>query len=69
MLMKMFRYSDGVLKNYISLKQETHHFTTHAWLSEDRIIVGNYRGEMFLVQNSDILMEYKLFDHRKDREQ
>lgn len=63
----MFRYADGLLKPYLSLKQEAHHFTSHAWLNDEKLIVGNNRAELFLVQNCEILMEYKLYDI-KERE-
>lgn len=67
-VLKMYRYTDGILKNSVSLKQDVHHFTAHAWVAEDKIIVGNNRAELFLVQNCEILNEYKLYD-RKEREQ
>lgn len=63
----MYRYADGILKNYLSLKQEAHHFTSHAWLTDEKLIVGNNRAELFLVQNCEILMEFKLYDI-KERE-
>lgn len=63
----MYRYADGVLKNYLSLKQEAQNFTTHSWLSEERLIVGNNKAELFLVQNCEILTEYKIYDI-KDQE-
>lgn len=66
-VLKMYRYTDGILKNYLSLKQDVHHFTAHAWLSETLLLVGNNRAELFLVQNCEIQMEYKLYD-RKERE-
>jgi WD40 repeat protein len=61
-ILKMYRYADGILKNYLSLKQETHNFTSHAWLNEEKLIVGNNRAELFLVQNCEILVEYKLYE-------
>jgi hypothetical protein len=62
----MYRYADGILKNYLSLKQEMHNFISHAWLSDERIIVGNNKAELYLVQNCEIIMEYKLYEI-KDR--
>ena len=62
----MYRYADGILKNYLSLKQEAHHFTAHAWLSDEKLIVGNNRAELFLVQNCEILMEIKIYDIREN---
>lgn len=63
-IFKMFRYADGILKNYLSLKQEAHNFTSHAWLTEDKVIVGNNRAELFLIQNCEISNEYKLYEIR-----
>ena len=65
-VLKMYRYADGILKNYLSLKQEAHHFTAHAWLSDEKLIVGNNRAELFLVQNCEILMEIKIYDIREN---
>jgi hypothetical protein len=59
---KMFRYADGTLKNYSSLKQEAHNFTSHAWLTEERVLAGNDKAELFLIQNGEVLMEHKLYD-------
>lgn len=67
-VLKLYRYADGLLKNYMSLKQDVHNFTAHAWLADDKIIVGNDQAELFLVQNCEIIIEYKLYD-RKEREQ
>ncbi|CAF0728049.1 unnamed protein product [Brachionus calyciflorus] len=66
-ILKMYRYADGILKNISSLKQETHNFISHTWLNDEKLIAGNDRAELFLVQNSEILMEYKLYDI-KERE-
>jgi hypothetical protein len=58
----MYRYADGILKNYLSLKQEMHNFISHTWLTDERIIVGNNKAELYLVQNCEILIEYKLYE-------
>ncbi len=58
----MYRYADGALKNYLSLKQDTQNFVSHAWLSDEKVIVGNNRAELFLIQNCEILAEYKIYD-------
>lgn len=63
----MYRYADGILKNIASLKQESHNFVSHTWLNEEKLIAGNDRAELFLIQNCEILMEYKLYDI-KERE-
>lgn len=62
----MYRYADGILKNYLTLKQDMHNFTAHAWLPDEKVIVGNDTAELFLVQNCEILTEYKLFNRQED---
>lgn len=59
-IMKMYRYADGVLKNYLTLKQDIHHFISHAWLPDEKLVAGNNKAELFLIQNCEILAEYKL---------
>lgn len=62
---KMYRYADGFLKNYLSLKQEAHNLVSHAWLNEERIIVGDNKAELFLIENCEIIAEYKLLDGKE----
>jgi len=59
---KMFRYSDGTLKNFASLKQENFHFTTHTWLGDERVLVGTNKAELLLIQNGEVIHEHTLFD-------
>ncbi len=61
-LLKMYRYADGVLKNYLTLKQDMHNFMSHAWLPDERLVAGNNRAELFLIQNCEILAEYRLME-------
>lgn len=62
----MFRYADGTLKNYSSLKQDAHNFTSHAWLSEERVLAGNDKAEIFLIQNGEVLYDYKIYDVKQN---
>ena len=64
-VMKMYRYADGILKNYLTLKQDTHHFISHTWLSDEKLVAGNNRAELFLIQNCEILAEYKIYDNKE----
>ena len=66
-ILKLYRYTDGILKNTNNFKQEIHNFTSHTWLNDERVIAGNDRAELFLVQNCETVMEYKLYDI-KERE-
>ncbi len=52
-MMKIFRFSEGHFRPHnISLRRDTAHFTSHAWLnSDDRLIVGNKQGEILLIEN------------------
>jgi hypothetical protein len=64
---KMYRYADGILKNYLSLKQEAHNFVAHTWLNEERIIAGNNLAQLFLIENCEIVTDYRLYDIQKER--
>ena len=59
---KMYRYSDGALKNFASLKQENFNLTSHTWLSDERVLVGTNRAELLLIQNGEIIHDHTLFD-------
>ena len=52
-LMKVFRLSEGQLRPHnISLRRDTAHFTSHAWLkSDDRLVVATLQGEILLIEN------------------
>ncbi|CAF1583846.1 unnamed protein product, partial [Didymodactylos carnosus] len=59
-LFKMFRYAESALKPSQSLKQEHYNFTSHCWVSDDRIVAGTDSGKLFVIQNGEILHEIKL---------
>jgi hypothetical protein len=64
----MYRYSDGLLRNYGSLRQDSYNFTSHAWLPDDRIIAGNSNGELFLIANNEISNFYIINDTKENKE-
>ena len=51
---RLLRWSEGNLKPMsLSLRRDNANFTSHAWLPEDRCIVGTQGGELLLIDNFD----------------
>lgn len=57
-IFKLFRFDDGILKPVQSSlgNRDPEPYLAHCWLSEDRVIVTNDQGDLFIVENED----YKL---------
>ncbi|XP_030630638.1 cilia- and flagella-associated protein 57 [Chanos chanos] len=53
---KLFRYAEGALKQSNVFKQEIN-VLSHAWLSEERIIVGTETGRLLLFESGDMRWE------------
>lgn len=64
-VLKLLRFADGNLKQTNFQKLELQNFLTHAWMSEDRIIVGTDLGKLYLFELAELRWEYKItLDHR-----
>ena len=49
---KLLRYADGQIKPMsMTLRRDSANFISHAWLSDDRCIVGTDGGEILLIEN------------------
>uniref|UniRef100_A0A0B7A6G0 Cilia- and flagella-associated protein 57 n=1 Tax=Arion vulgaris TaxID=1028688 RepID=A0A0B7A6G0_9EUPU len=57
---RYFRYSEGNLKPFNFQKIDPQNYLCHAWLSEDRIIVGTDNGHLMLFEAGEIKQEYNL---------
>ncbi|KAK2862634.1 hypothetical protein Q5P01_002167 [Channa striata] len=57
---KLFRYSEGVLKQSSSAKVETINFLCHTWLSEERVIAGTDTGRLLLFESGDLRREISI---------
>lgn len=54
---KLFRYSEGALKQSSFSKVETFNFLCHTWLSEERVIAGTDTGRLLVFESGDLRRE------------
>ncbi|XP_075995968.1 cilia- and flagella-associated protein 57 [Genypterus blacodes] len=54
---KLFRYSEGTLKQSSFAKVETIDFLCHAWMSEERAIAGTSTGRLLVFESGDLRKE------------
>lgn len=54
---KLFRYSEGTLKQSSFAKVETIDFLCHAWVSEERAIGGTSTGRLLVFESGDLRKE------------
>ncbi|KAG7481579.1 hypothetical protein MATL_G00068090 [Megalops atlanticus] len=54
---KLFRYAEGVLKQFSAQKLESHNFLSHDWVSEKRLIAGTDKGRLLVIESGDLRWE------------
>ncbi|XP_072918863.1 cilia- and flagella-associated protein 57 [Hemitrygon akajei] len=59
-VLKLLRFADGNLKQTNFQKLELQNFLTHAWMSNDRIIVGTDKGKLYLFELAELRWEGKI---------
>uniref|UniRef100_UPI00398EDE99 cilia- and flagella-associated protein 57 n=1 Tax=Pristiophorus japonicus TaxID=55135 RepID=UPI00398EDE99 len=59
-VLKLLRFADGNLKQTNFQKFELQNFLSHAWMSEDRIIVGTDVGKLYLFELAELRWEYNM---------
>ena len=59
-LFKLFRYSEESLKQFAFTKVEPQNYLCHAWISEDRILLGTDCGKIQLIEVADLRNEFFL---------
>lgn len=57
-LYKMFRYSEGHLKQFAFMKAEPSNYLCLAWLSEDRVVLGTDAGKVQLFEGGELKNEF-----------
>lgn len=50
---KLLRFAEGTLKQINFQRGESSNYLAHAWVSEDRVIVGTDTGKLFLFESGD----------------
>lgn len=70
-MFKLFRYTDGILKQTNSAKQEMQNILSHAWMSEECIIAGTEMGQLLVFESGDLRWEMsianKIAEHESER--
>ncbi|XP_018608707.1 cilia- and flagella-associated protein 57 [Scleropages formosus] len=56
-IFKIFRYTEGVLKQSNFLKLETHNFLSHVWMSQERVIAGTEAGRLTVFESGELRWE------------
>ncbi|XP_032633573.1 cilia- and flagella-associated protein 57 isoform X1 [Chelonoidis abingdonii] len=54
---KLFRYTEGTLKQTNFQRGEPQNYLSHVWLTEDRVMVGTDTGKLFLFESGDLRWE------------
>lgn len=64
---KMYRYLDGVLRQFAMQKADFPHFVSHAWLTSDLLIGGTVDGRLIVLDSTEYKREYVVFaDNQTD---
>ncbi|XP_042564894.1 cilia- and flagella-associated protein 57 [Clupea harengus] len=53
-VLKVFRFTEGILKQTSFQKLDTQNILSHAWVSEERIIAGTERGRVMVFESGDL---------------
>lgn len=59
-IFKLFRYSENNLKQFAVSKTEPQNFLCHAWLADERVVVGTDTGRWLLMENGEQRAECNL---------
>ena len=58
---KIYRYTDGVLRQFVLQKADFPHFVSHAWLTNDLLLAGTVTGRLIVMDSTDYKREYVIF--------
>lgn len=58
---KLYRYLDGVLRQFAMQKADFPHFVCHTWLTNDLLLVGTINGRLIVMDSTDYKREHVLF--------
>ena len=57
-LFKLFRYSEGTLKQFAFMKADPLTYLCQAWISEDRLVLGSDSGRVQLFEVGELKNEF-----------
>ncbi|KAL4237175.1 Cilia- and flagella-associated protein 57 [Mactra antiquata] len=66
-IFKNFRYSEGNLKTFNIQKVEPQNYLCHAWVSEERVIVGTDTGRLMLFEAGEMKHEFNIAAMERDK--
>lgn len=55
--MRMYRYAENNLKQYVAGKMDVHDYLCHTWISEDKVVVGTNTGKWILFEGGEMRAE------------
>ncbi len=68
-ILKIFRYTEGNLKQQFAFqKTEPQNYLCHAWVSDERVIVGTDSGKLLLFESGELKNEFNLAQQSGDQE-
>ena len=56
-IFKLFRYSEGNLKQFAFQKMEPQNYLCQAWVSDERVVVGTDTGRLLLFEAGELKSE------------
>jgi len=66
-ILKIFRYTEGNLKQqFAPQKSEPQNYLCHAWVSDERVIVGTESGKLLLFESGELKQEFNLASQMKE---
>ena len=67
-IFKLFRYSEGNLKQFAFQKMEPQNYLCQAWVSDERVIVGTDNGRLLLFEAGELKNEFNMAAQQKESE-
>lgn len=67
-IFKHFRYHEGAVKPFLNFqKMEAHSYLCHAWVSDERVVVGTDTGHLFLFEQGEAKNEFNPVQHKDEK--
>ena len=64
-IFKLLRYSEGALKTFGYPRTELSNYLSHAWLSDEKLVLGTSHGRLQLFEGSDLKWEFNISETDK----
>lgn len=68
-IFKLFRYTEGNLKQFAFQKLEPQNYLCQTWVSDERVVVGTDNGKLLLFEAGELKNEFTLTMQVKESEQ